>query len=53
MLKAILNSLLIAMQNVLHVLFKYIKNKKCHYFLKYLKRWPQYWGQEKYKRIKI
>ena len=49
----ILNILLIAMQNVLHLLFKYIKIEKYNYFLKYLKRYPQYGGQEKYKHINI
>ena len=39
------------MQNVLHLLFQYIKIEK-YYFLKYLKRYPQYGGQEKYKHTK-
>ena len=53
MLITILNILLFTMQNVLHLLFYYIKIEKHHYFLKYLKRWPQYGGQEKYKDINI
>ena len=44
----ILNTLLITMPNVLHLLFLYIKIEKYHYFLKYLKLYPQYGGQEKY-----
>ena len=51
MLITILNTLLITMQNVLHLLFLYIKIEKYHYFVKYLKRYPQYGGQEKYKHI--
>ena len=34
----ILNTLLITMQNVLHLLHQYIKIEIYHYFLKYLKR---------------
>ena len=44
MLITIINTLLITMQNVFsfHLLFCYIKIGKYHYFLKYLKRYPQY-----------
>ena len=30
-----------------------LKTEKYHYFLKYLMRYPQYEGQEKYKHINI